>query len=104
MADPSQRGPAETSLPLSLLTSFLGRERNVAALVALLTGENTRLVTVTGPGGVGKTRLALHVVREVARDFNAETAFVPLAAISDASLVAGTIAQALGVREPADLP
>src|SRR5215218_5620716 len=104
MADPSQRGPAEASLPLSLLTSFLGRERDAAVLVKLLTGERTRLVTLTGPGGVGKTRLALHVVREAARDFDSEAAFVPLAAISDTSLVAGTIAQALGARDPAELP
>ena len=85
-------------------SNSIGREREVAALSALLGDPSGRLVTLTGPGGVGKTRLALEVASTMRGAFPGGVAFVPLAAIRDASLVLPTVAQALGVRETADRP
>lgn len=90
-------GPAFT-LPRPL-SPFLGRERDVAALIAALSQTTTRLLTVTGPGGAGKTRLALRVAAQLTSHFADGVAFVPLAAVTDASLVPSTVAQALGVRD-----
>jgi predicted ATPase len=56
-------------------------------------------VTLTGPGGVGKTRLALQVARTVAQDFKDGAVFVSLAPVGDPALVASTIAEALGMQE-----
>ena len=83
------------------LTSFVGREREIAAVAGLLRRPGVRLVTLTGPGGVGKTRLAIRVAEEVATDFPDGVWFVALAPVRDPALVAATIAQALGVRETA---
>ncbi len=87
------------SLPAPL-TSFIGREREVAALGALLREPDVRLVTLTGVGGVGKTRLALRVAAELAAEghFADGVVFVDLAAVRDPELVAPVIAQTLGVR------
>ncbi len=95
--------PAQAALPVPL-ASFVGREREVAAVVALLRDPAVRLVTLTGPGGVGKTRLALAVAAELAAAFPDGVAFVPLAAVRDPGLVLPTIAAALGVREAGDRP
>jgi predicted ATPase/transcriptional regulator with XRE-family HTH domain len=81
---------------------LIGREREVEALSTLLEDPGGGLVTLTGPGGVGKTRLALEVASRLSGAFPGGVAVVPLAAIRDASLVLPTIAQALGVRETAD--
>jgi non-specific serine/threonine protein kinase len=86
------------------LTSFVGRNREIAGIVALLRRQGVRLVTLTGPGGVGKTRLALAVASEIDADFAGGTVFVPLAPIRDPVLVLPTVAQALGIREGADRP
>jgi len=92
--DSSSRHP----LPLAL-TPILGREREIAALTALLTVDRARLVTVTGPGGVGKTRLALRVAPEVEGAFADGVVFVDLAPIRDPALVLPTIARVLGARQ-----
>jgi predicted ATPase/class 3 adenylate cyclase len=90
-----------TNLPTSL-TSFVGRERDVADVIRLL--EMARLVTLTGPGGTGKTRLALAVVERVQPAYADGISFVDLSALADAGLVASTIAQALGLRETEGQP
>jgi predicted ATPase/DNA-binding XRE family transcriptional regulator len=86
----------ELPVPLSPL---IGREDELAAVSALLRQDGVRLVTLTGPGGVGKTRLALQIVAEVGADVSDGVAFVPLASVQDPALVASTIAHALGIVE-----
>ncbi|MFN2521109.1 MAG: adenylate/guanylate cyclase domain-containing protein [Candidatus Limnocylindria bacterium] len=83
-----------TNLPTQL-TSFVGRDREIAEASRLLSG--TRLLTLTGPGGTGKTRLSLQVAAESAASFSDGAFFVPLAPVFDPELVASTIAQVLHV-------
>ena len=89
--------PRPAGLPV-LLSPLVGRERELGEVLALLRGE-MRLLTLTGPGGVGKTRLALRAAAEAGDAMADGVAFVPLAAVRDPSLVLATIAQALGVRD-----
>jgi predicted ATPase/DNA-binding CsgD family transcriptional regulator len=91
------------NLPLQL-TSFVGREQDVAAAVKHLRRPEVRLLTLTGPAGVGKTRLALAVAMELREHFVDGTCFVPLAPIGDPELVGSTIAQTLGISEVGALP
>jgi predicted ATPase/class 3 adenylate cyclase len=85
-----------TNLPADV-TDFVGREREVAEVRDLM--RTGRLVTLTGPGGTGKTRLSLRVAREIVPEFPHGVFFVPLEPIRDPALVPGTIAEAIGVRE-----
>jgi predicted ATPase/transcriptional regulator with XRE-family HTH domain len=81
------------------LTTFIGRTREVTEISQLL--ATTRLVTLTGPGGVGKTRLGLQVAAELSARFADGVFFVNLAPLSDPALVGSTLAQTLDIR-PAD--
>ena len=90
-------------LPMPL-TSLVGREQEVAQVCAWLHRPEVRLFTLTGTGGVGKTRLALAVAQHVLDDFPDGVYFVTLAPVSDPERVTATIAQALGLWEAGDRP
>jgi predicted ATPase/transcriptional regulator with XRE-family HTH domain/Tfp pilus assembly protein PilF len=95
--------PDAPDLPVPL-TPFVGRVDEVAAVCALLQRDDVRLLTLTGAGGVGKTRLALHVAQEISDSFADSARFVDLAAIREPSLVMATIAQTFGLREMGGRP
>ncbi len=80
-------------------TAFVGREKEVATLVELLQGPDVQLVTLTGPGGIGKTRLAVQVAHALSDRFPGGTYMIPLAPVSDPALVPAMLAQTLGLRE-----
>ncbi len=85
-------------------TSFLGREEDVRQVVDLLRREEVQLLTLTGPGGTGKTRLALQAAAELLDDFADGVFFVPLAPLTDPNLVPSAIASALGLRDTGERP
>ena len=87
-----------TNIPVQR-TGFVGREKEVAAAKEMLLRADVRLVTVTGPGGIGKTRLAVEVASGLAESFPGGVHFVPLSALRDAGLIASAIVQTLGIRE-----
>jgi predicted ATPase/class 3 adenylate cyclase len=89
------------NLPMSL-TTFVGRERELAEARRLL--GTARLLTVSGPGGMGKTRFAIELAHLVASEFPDGTFFVPLEPIDDPVLVPGTIAQTVGIVESGARP
>jgi predicted ATPase/class 3 adenylate cyclase len=81
------------------VTAFIGRERETAEAMRRLQEPDVRLLTLTGPGGTGKTRLALQVATELTGEYDDGVWFVPLAPVANPSHVAGAIAEKLGLRE-----
>lgn len=90
-----------TNLP-SQATPFIGRQRELAALTDLLSNDDVRLVTLTGPGGIGKTRLSLQVAADLLDEFEDGVFFVELAPITGSDLVDTAIAATLGMRQAVD--
>jgi predicted ATPase/DNA-binding XRE family transcriptional regulator len=98
-------GPGGGWLPLPL-TTLVGRDADVQQLQACLVARDARLITLTGPGGVGKTRLALEVARAIAAQRKSRVLFVGLGPIRTSALVGPAIAEALGILDasPRELP
>jgi predicted ATPase/class 3 adenylate cyclase/Tfp pilus assembly protein PilF len=106
---PSEFPPLRTleayrnNLPLQP-TPLVGREKEVSEVCDLLGGDETRLLTLTGPGGIGKTRVALQAAADLLDDFPDGTFFVQLATLTDTELLLPAVAETLGVRETAEQP
>ncbi|MGA9553490.1 MAG: tetratricopeptide repeat protein, partial [Candidatus Sulfotelmatobacter sp.] len=90
--------PRSNHLPVQR-TAFIGREQEAASLHQLLSRADARLITLTGPGGIGKTRLALQVASRISDQFPGGVCFVSLSGVGDPGLIVPTIAQAVGGRE-----
>jgi predicted ATPase/class 3 adenylate cyclase len=91
------------NLPLQP-TPLIGREKEVSEVCDLLQRDETRLLTLTGPGGTGKTRLALQAAADLLDDFPDGAFFTPLASLTEVELFLSAIAEALGVRETGEQP
>ncbi|HKS71066.1 MAG TPA: helix-turn-helix domain-containing protein, partial [Ktedonobacterales bacterium] len=98
---PGVAPPAMSPLPIPP-TSLIGRQRERQRAVTDLREASTRLLTITGPGGAGKTRLALAIAHDLAAMFPDGTCYVELAALREAARVAAAVAAAVGLRERVD--
>ncbi|HYF63964.1 MAG TPA: tetratricopeptide repeat protein [Herpetosiphonaceae bacterium] len=98
-----QPEPPAYFLPAQM-TAVIGRERETAAVCALLRQPHVRLLTLTGPPGTGKTRLSLEAAGILQAELAAGACFVQLAPVTDPAVVASVIAAALGVKESANQP
>jgi predicted ATPase/class 3 adenylate cyclase len=95
---PPLRSLPETNLPVPA-TPFLGRKEELASVVTHLGSADVRLLTLTGAGGSGKTRLALQSAAEVAEGFPGGVSWISLSPLTDASLVAPSVVQVLGAQD-----
>jgi predicted ATPase/class 3 adenylate cyclase len=95
---PPLRTISNTNLPVPL-SSFVGREQEVTEVVSLVRDEAARLVTLAGPGGTGKTRLAVEAAAELVSEFGAGVFWIGLAPVRDPALVVDTIVQTLGAKQ-----
>ncbi len=101
---PNAEAGYQSNLPLQF-TRFFGREEQMAQLGEMLQAGDTRLVTITGPGGTGKTRLALEVGNRLLEPFGGAVWFVPLVDLSDPTLISGAIVDSLRIpRSPTGDP
>jgi non-specific serine/threonine protein kinase len=96
-------GSFSSELP-SPTTRLIGRQREIQAIDALLRQPEVRLVTLVGPPGVGKSRLALAAAHSAAAAFEQEPRFIPLAGLGEASLLTSAIARAIGIGETREEP
>ncbi len=104
LSEPQRRTPwvaqvGGSGLLPNVLTSFVGREVEIALANSLLQRADLRLLTLTGPGGIGKTRLAIEIAAESGAHFHDGVSFVSLASIQDASMVMMAVAAALRFNE-----
>lgn len=103
-AAPAEAPVAPVSASLSPLTALIGREREVETVVGMLRDQSARLVTLTGPGGIGKSRISIEVANRMRDHYPGGVFFVDLAPIRDPAFVTTAIAQSLGVRDTGDEP
>ena len=92
-----------TNLPI-IRTAIIGRENDLDSLKKMLEMPEVGLITITGPGGTGKTRLSLQLLHDIRDNYKDGVHFISLASITDATLVAGTIAQELGLFDAGKQP
>jgi len=93
-----QAEPRPANIPVQR-TAFVGREKEIAAAKELLLSKDVRLLTITGPGGIGKTRLGVEVATGLIENFPGGIHFVPLSPLRDPGLISSVIVQTLGIRE-----
>src|SRR5438876_1080021 len=98
MNNPNISQHYSSQLPVQM-NATIGRSQEIASATSLLRQEATRLLTLTGPGGVGKTRLALEIAKELLASFKDGVFFVPLAPLREPGLVLVAIAQALAITD-----
>ena len=100
---PSEEGHKIFDSIPSIPSPIIGREKNITEVLALLQKSDARLVTLSGPGGIGKTRMAIEIANRLKRKFSDGAAFVPLAPVKEQQLVVETICYHLGLKSSGNL-